>query len=248
MVSGLVTWGRSQGVRNNLSASLHSSGVSKAILKELDRSYTSGPFLIPPFHPFKKMKQFTLSLIYLHHVALMLMMTSLLNFSLSNIHPFDDAVQIVNSFSVGCFLAKVDIKHAFRLLPVHPKDWPLLGFQWLGKYFIDTRLPFGSRSSPFIFNLFADALLWILINKFDLSAIIHYLDDFFICGATFEECHAKVKTMLTAFKLIGVPITPEKLESQSRVITFLGIEIDSIHSIIRLPDDKLSELKKLVAM
>jgi len=81
-------------------------------------------------------------------------------------------------------MAKVDIKHAFRLCPVHPADWPLLGYSWLNRFFFDTRLPFGSRSSPFIFNAFADALLWILVNKFGLSELIHYLDDFFIVGRT----------------------------------------------------------------
>ena len=62
-------------------------------------------------------------------------------------------------------MAKIDIKHAFRLCPVHPDDWPLLGFKWLGNYFFDVCLPFGSRSSPFIFNTFADALAWILIHN-----------------------------------------------------------------------------------
>ena len=52
----------------------------------------------------------------------------------------------------GCFMAKIDIKHAFRLCPVRPQDFPLLGYCWQGCYFIDTRLPFGSRSSPYIFN------------------------------------------------------------------------------------------------
>jgi len=90
-------------------------------------------------------------------------------------------------------MAKIDIKHAFRICPVHPDNWPLLGFKWLGKYFFDIRLPFDLRSSPFIFNTFADALIWILINKFSISCIVHYLDDFFVCAPTF----AKIKSIVS---------------------------------------------------
>ena len=77
----------------------------------------------------------------------------------------------------SCLMSKIDIKHAFRLLPVHPSQWNLLGIFWLGYYFIDTVLPFGLRSSPAIFNCFADLVCWILQSQYNLF-IMHYSDDF----------------------------------------------------------------------
>ena len=44
---------------------------------------------------------------------------------------FDSAVDLVRDMGRGCFMAKIDIKHAFRLCPVHLNDWPLLGYKWL---------------------------------------------------------------------------------------------------------------------
>ena len=38
-------------------------------------------------------------------------------------------------------MAKVDIKSAYRIVPVNPEDRLLLGMQWKGKTFLDTRLP-----------------------------------------------------------------------------------------------------------
>ena len=38
---------------------------------------------------------------------------------------------------VGELMAKVDQKNAFRLCPVRPEDWHLLGIHWQGKYYID---------------------------------------------------------------------------------------------------------------
>jgi len=141
-------------------------------------------------------------------------------------------------------MAKIDIKHAFRLCPVNPLDWPLLGYKWLGRYFFDIRLPFGLRSSPFIFNAFADAVTWILVQRFDITALIHYLDDFFVCAVTKEECQRKVDTILMVFKKLGIPVAEDKLEGPSQCLVFLGIEIDAVAMVCRLPKDKLLDLSK----
>ena len=59
-------------------------------------------------------------------------------------------------------MARTDIQSAFRLFPVHPEDWELLGMKWDGKYYYDKILPFGLRSAPSIFNHLSDAIEWIL--------------------------------------------------------------------------------------
>ena len=143
-------------------------------------------------------------------------------------------------------MAKLDIKHAFHLCPVHPSDWPYLGYKWLDQYFVDLRLPFGSRSSPFIFNQFAEALLWILICVFGIPHIINYLDDFFLCASSFEECENDMAKLKLAFSELGVPLAPDKVIGPATVITYLGIEINSVSETIRLPTEKFNELRILL--
>ena len=48
------------------------------------------------------------------------------------------------------FLSKIDLKDTFRLIPVGPEDWNLLGIQWHQRFYVDTCLPFGLRSAPFL--------------------------------------------------------------------------------------------------
>ena len=79
-------------------------------------------------------------------------------------------------------LAKVDIKQAYRNVPVHPNDRPLL---WRGQVFIDKVLPFGLRSASIIFSAIADALQWI-IQVHGVKCLFHYLDDFITIGS--QEC------------------------------------------------------------
>ena len=102
----------------------------------------------------------------------------------------------------------------FASCPVSPLDWPLLGMFWNNFYFVDTRLPFGSRSSPFIFNTFADALTWILIHVFGIPYLLHYLDDFFIADNK-NQLLQYMDRMKKAFQWLGVPLAPDKIEGPS---------------------------------
>ena len=243
--------------RNLLSARNNPTAVSAAIRKELDRGHTSGPFASPPFRvlhcsPLGAVPKKDGS----HRIILDLSSPrgSAINEGipeeLFTVHysSFDDAVKMVHSLGQGAFMAKLDIKHAFRLCPVRAEDWVHLGYYWLNKFYIDTRLPFGSRSSPFIFNQFADALLWILMTIFGIPFIIHYLDDFLICNVNHTSCKDNMDVMQSAFSKLGVPLAPEKVIGPAQVITYLGIEIDSIHQCIRLPSEKLNEIHELLRL
>ena len=73
----------------------------------------------------------------------------------------DDAINKVLELGPNTLMVKIDIKSAFRLLPVHPADRHLLAVEWQNKIFINTCLPFGLRSAPKLFNILADLLSWI---------------------------------------------------------------------------------------
>ena len=151
---------------------------------------------------------------------------------------------MVKSLGKSALMAKLDIKHAFRLCPVSPIDWHLLGTHWESFYFIELRLPFGLRSSVLIFNSFPDALEWILRNKYYLKVLSHCLDDFFTAGpADSPQCQSNLIIIQQVFDKLGVSLAPDKLEGPTTVLTYLGIKIDSDDQVIRLPDDKYSDLQ-----
>ena len=41
------------------------------------------------------------------------------------------------------WVAKVDVESAYRIVPVHPQDWWLLGMQWNGALFEDKHCHLG---------------------------------------------------------------------------------------------------------
>ncbi|XP_062597918.1 uncharacterized protein LOC134259342 [Saccostrea cucullata] len=122
----------------------------------------------------------------------------------------------------------MDISCAFRLLPVCPQDFCLLGFQHSGAYYIDKCLPMGCSLSCSLFEKFSTFLHWELAQRSKLKSIIHYLDDFLF----FEELCLD----------LGIPLAFEKTEGPSTRLSFLGLGIDTISGTIFVPDDKVREL------
>ena len=91
----------------------------------------------------------------------------------------DTAISHFINFGPGTFLAKIDIKHAFRLLPVHPVNRHVLAMHLNNNIYIGTCLLFGLRSAPKLFKILADLLSWIVEAK-EVAPILHHLDDFLL--------------------------------------------------------------------
>ncbi len=154
----------------------------------------------------------------------------------------DAAVARVLALGVGTYLAKFDIESAYRMVPVHPDDQPLLGMSWKGKVYFDKALPFGLRSAPKIFSAVADAMQWILEQrKVDM---LHYLDDFMVFSPSERGCGEALSTALLGCRELGVPIAAHKTEGPATAITFLGIELDTVDMMLRLPRAKVARLRR----
>ena len=242
--------------RNLRSASTHEDKVSDAIDTEVLRGHTSGPFNSPPFpvthcSPLGAVKKGSSD-----KVRLILDLSQPRGKSVNEgimdeycsvkYTSFDEAVSLARACGVGSMMAKIDIRHAFRLCPVRKEDWPLLCYYWQGSYFVDTRLPFGGRSSPAIFNSFADALTWIIKYHGLVDFVIHYLDDFFLCNENKDTCQLWMNIFHDIMDELGIPIADDKTVGPLTCIVFLGIEIDTVAQCLRLPKDKLDRLMSLL--
>lgn len=156
------------------------------------------------------------------------------------------AAQRVLSLGKGTLLAKLDLKSAYRMVPVHPDDRHLLGMEWQGKVLVDTALPFGLRSAPKVFNVLADCLQWIFQHS-GIKHVLHYLDDYLLAGKPESgECGEGLQRALALCEELGAQVSREKLEGPGTSIVFLGIILDTTNLELRLPDDKLQRLRQLI--
>ncbi len=159
----------------------------------------------------------------------------------------DEVAHRVGELGWGALMAKADVKAAYRNVPVHPRDRWLLGMEWEGVKYVDGTLPFGLRSAPLLFTALGDAVQWIVENEC-AGWIRHYIDDFIVVGSKgTNECQSTMAVFKESCKRLGMPLDDSKEEGPCEVLTFLGIEIDSIKGELRLPQDKVSELRELLA-
>ena len=108
------------------------------------------------------------------------------------------------------------------------EDWNLLSIHWRNQFYIDTCLPFGLRSAPFLFNQLADAIHWSPQHNHDVRHVLHYLDDFFTAGSPCSiECSDNLQAMLSLCERINTPVKTSKIEGSTTQLTFLGIVIDT---------------------
>ncbi len=158
----------------------------------------------------------------------------------------DQAIRLLSTFGTRCSLAKFDLASAYRRVPVHPLDQPLLGLTWEGVTYMDKALPFGLRSAPKIFSAVADAISWAVMCN-GATGFIHYLDDFLIVGPPGTEAtNRHLTTAIRTCTGLGFPVADHKTVSATTTITFLGIQIDSVAETISLPSDKLEALRAML--
>lgn len=155
----------------------------------------------------------------------------------------DDVVDRIIQMGRGALMAKMDIRQAYRNVPVHPKDRPLLGMYWEGQVCVDAALPFGLRSAPLIFTALADALQWIMQQR-GVTNVWHYIDDFITVGAPgTSECKENCTEMHDTCNETGLPTEPTKDEGPATILGFLGMELDSVAMEVRLSQEKLTAMR-----
>jgi hypothetical protein len=166
-------------------------------------------------------------------------------FSTLRYESFQHALQLVAQAGPKCLLLKKDLKTAFRQVGISPLDWHLFIFSWHGKYYIDMFLAFGLRTSPRIYNLFAEGIHWTLDRSFNWT-LSHYVDDFlgiFPAGTNLVVESTKFDQICSDF---GFPSEPSKDEIGTRV-NHLGFEVDTVSMTATLSENKWNRAIKLLS-
>ena len=241
---------------NASSVLINEQVVADKIKKELEMGRITGPFLEPPLPNFKcsplaireKRQPGTFRL--LHNLSYPYNQDAV-NFNIpkesSTVQyaKLQDAIKLIQECGQGCYMAKSDIADAFRLIPLHPSQYHLTGYQFQGKYYYDKCLPMGCSPSCRIFEDFSDAIKWILTNH-NVENSVKVLDDFFFIHKQSGACQADLQTFLDLCSRMGIPVAPHKTFGPSQVLEFLGVQLDTIKMEAALPSQKIHDYSKSV--
>ena len=102
----------------------------------------------------------------------------------------------------------------------------------------------GCSISCSLFKKFATFLQWVVQTKCGLNTLDHYLEDFLFAGSALSnDCSVLMSTFFEVSNEIGVPIAKDKTIGPTTVLTFLGLEINTVLMFVRIPAIKLEKLK-----
>ena len=104
----------------------------------------------------------------------------------------------------------------------------------------------GCNASCNIFETLSNVLQWIASSKLHIRNISHVLDDFLLFARDKAVGQAQLSSFLSMCADIGIPVAPDKTVQPTQVITFLGLELDSVAMEVRLPVDKLNRCTALI--
>lgn len=112
---------------------------------------------------------------------------------------------------------------------------------------MDHALPFRVSSALVIFNSVADVVKWILVNNYGIADLLHYLDNFTLAApANSSICASNLHVAVFVVARLSLPLYPHKFLGPASCMVVLGIELDTVAQIARLPTTKFPSIQDVL--
>lgn len=155
----------------------------------------------------------------------------------------DDFVQLIKYKGRGCMLFKLDLRRAYRQIPICPSCYNLVAFTWKKHIFFDTVLSMGSRSAAYCCQSLTNAIVFMMF-KIGIS-VLNYLDD--LASAEKKElAEFSFRTLREILQHCGIEESLDKACQPSTKMTFVGVLFNTETMTLEITPERLAEIKSLV--
>lgn len=157
----------------------------------------------------------------------------------------EDLRTITKILSHGSYMATIDLKDAYYLVPMHQNSKKFLRFMWEKKIFEFQCLPFGLCTAPWVFTKLMKPIASHFRSQGWMSVV--YLDDWLLIGESYEQCQKNVEITCNYLISLGFIINKSKSNLEpSMKCQYLGFIFDSRVFRLYLPEDKKQRILKLL--
>jgi hypothetical protein len=152
------------------------------------------------------------------------------SYSQDNLVAYSTIADATSLIKQGTFLAKIDLKSAYRSVPISSSCYDLTGLHWYFKedlsptFLYDCRLPFGASKSCKICSALTDAVTRMLASKG--YTCLNDIDDFLVIADSELKCKKGLDCLIGLVESLGFEINWKKVEQPARIMVFLGVKID----------------------
>lgn len=136
------------------------------------------------------------------------------------------------------YMATLDLKDAYYLVPIKQKDRKFLRFEYRGELFEFTCLPFGLNVAPYVFTKLLKPVAAFLRKRGFTS--VFYLDDILVIARSYGKCMKNITETVALLQELGFIINEKKsLMVPTQRCKYLGLIFDSKKMSIELPKEKV---------
>jgi len=154
---------------------------------------------------------------------------------------------VIHETGENAWISKMDKRDAYKLVPAPLKDLKLQGFQWLGKYFVETQQLFGAETAVCNYDRLGNTIktIAVVICECSEKSVPRQLDDTVkIDASKSNNCQKFTSTYKQLCKDIDVTLAAncprnEKAFENQTFGKILGIFFDTSDLSWKLPDEKI---------
>ena len=169
-------------------------------------------------------------------------------------YPTIDAFKdIVLDEGQGCFMWKRDLSRFYLQIPLDPVEYPRVACVWRGQFYFFVALMFGLTHSGLQGQKLSSAVTWIH-RRLGLETGNHkqfnslnYSDDIGGCEKTHQLAKKSFDTLGLLFRDLGLDEASSKASPPSTRMLYLGVEFDSVSMTMKVPPEKIQELRELLS-
>lgn len=175
---------------------------------------------------------------------MILNLKSLNNFLVTNHFKIEDHRSVSRIITQNCFMATIDLKDAYFLIPIESSYRKFLRFRFNKILYEFNCMPFGLCVAPLVFTKLMKPVVSHLRSRGLLSVL--YLDDFLLFGDSYEKCLMNINTTCKLLEDLGFIINKKKSSLIPRqTCKYLGFNYNSVSMTISLPCDKRIKILQL---
>ena len=241
-------------VPNNCMPARSAAACADQLATMVLKRHISGPFSSPPFPQFRANPLFIIERNGKLRLILNLSAPEDASFNdaidsskvpdISMASPRDIADQILE-FGDETHLSKLDHCAAFKLVPVRSDLVKYQGLHFMGKFFVETQLVFGSKTSPAIYDRLHEVFLLVawLRSGVNKRYLHRTLDDFVAVTPNKITNERIVKAYMDLAREIDLPLAPLDDPDKAFIVkqqgVILGVDLNAETASWRIPADKV---------
>lgn len=134
---------------------------------------------------------------------------------INNHYATPNAQDLLATLAGGKKFTKLDLKQAYLQMEVEPVSQPYLTINTRKGLFAYTRMPFGIRTAPSIWQKAVDTVLA------GIAGVCCFFDDILVVGGTDEEHDKRLRQVLDRLSQRGVRLKKDKCVFGQRQVQYL---------------------------